>query len=51
MSNRPNTETLVYGQVHNLQSIAVTASAPRKDGYWVMYASESPTECYSQGND
>lgn len=39
MSDHTNTETVVYGQVHNLQSIAVTTLAPRKDGYWVMYAS------------
>ncbi|KAJ5589205.1 hypothetical protein N7537_011883 [Penicillium hordei] len=37
MSVHSNTETVVYGQVHNLQSIAVTTLAPRKDGYWVIY--------------
>ncbi|KUM57714.1 hypothetical protein ACN42_g9456 [Penicillium freii] len=37
MSNHSNTQTVVYSQVHNLQSIAVTTLAPRKDGYWVIY--------------
>ncbi|KAJ5957559.1 hypothetical protein N7501_011838 [Penicillium viridicatum] len=37
MSDYSNTQTVVYGQVHNLQSIAVTTLAPRKDGYWVIY--------------
>ncbi|KAJ5436785.1 hypothetical protein N7445_007670 [Penicillium cf. griseofulvum] len=29
--------TVTYGQVHNLQSIAVTTLPPRKDGYWVIF--------------
>ncbi|KAJ5863099.1 hypothetical protein N7455_007167 [Penicillium solitum] len=37
MSDHSNTETIVYGQVHNLQNINVTTLAPRQDGYWVVY--------------
>lgn len=39
MSEHSDTRTVVYGSVHNLQSIAVTTLDPRKDGYWVMYTS------------
>ncbi|KAI3198413.1 hypothetical protein CBS147311_6439 [Penicillium roqueforti] len=37
MSDHSKTQTIVYGQDHNLQSIAVTTLAPRKDGYWVIF--------------
>ncbi|CAI7610414.1 unnamed protein product [Penicillium glandicola] len=37
MSDHSITSTIAYGQVHNLQTIAVTTLAPRKDGYWVIF--------------